>query len=142
MRTIELEEYQSTQDYFYFDDALLSIKEGLALFDFKIISYFIDLNTGQNNLKLISHHIEDAAELLSGLRLQKYIYNTYYWRIYNYTGYYTDEIFMDVLHRFVARPDNRNFRELMKDCCQAVIYEMQKDYAYQLAGLLPLFVKP
>lgn len=150
-----LEKYRATEEYFWFDDGLKSIKWGLALFDFKLSKrYNIDL-LGVSNIKLISHHIEDAVEELYGLRLQKYIYNTYYDRIYelrdflkgdkvrrsrimvdrrySYTGYCADVIFLDELYEFMAKPDNRTFKELMMDCCEAVINDMQKDYAYQLS---------
>lgn len=149
-----LKRYRATEEYFWFDDGLKTIKDGLALFDFKLAYYSIDLGH-ISDIKLMSQHIEDAVEELYGLRLRKYIYNTYYWRIYklrdylkgdkvrrsrimvdriySYTGYCADEIFLDELYEFMAKPDHRNFKELMLGCCADVISYMYRDYTYQLS---------
>ena len=150
-----LEDYRYSAGYFWFDDAMETIKKGLSLFDYSLKDYNIDLTNGYSNIKLESEHYENAVEELTGLRLAKYIYNTYYWniyklldfrkgskvrrsrimvsRVYEYTGYYADEIFLDIVHNFIERPDSRNFIELMMDCCEAVINDMCKDYIYQLS---------
>jgi len=150
-----LKDYQCSAEYFWLNEGLETIKKGLSLFDYYLKDYSIDLINGYSNIKLESHHYENAVEELTGLRLAKYIYNTYYWniykllefrkgskvrrsrimvsRVYEYTGYCADEIFLDEVHRFIERPDSRNFIELMMDCCGAVISDMCKDYTYQLS---------
>lgn len=139
----------SDKEYFWMDENLESLKEGLDYFGFHLADYSIDyFNATNAYLKIDSQHY-DGEEELEKVRLWKYLKNNYmegsvvantrYPNESNdllsssctFTGYCMDETFLDPIKKFMNKPTDISFTELMKECAYEVMLGIEKDYEYQ-----------
>ena len=76
---------------------------------------------------------------LSGNRLRTYIVNNFpkYSDCCPFTGVCYDETLLDNIRSFVAKPDSRNFKELLQDCGNAMFSVLHNEgkYIYSNEGL-------
>lgn len=146
-----LEQYQ--QDEYsgthWQEENLESIKKGLEHFDWKLSDWSIDYWCATNGYtKIEPHGLDDDAAELAGVRLWKYLNNNGYLKYFcqydkkvknlldgncPFTGYCGDENFLDPVRKFIERPDDRTFRELMNDCVYEGLKLIQTDYEHQMS---------
>jgi len=136
------------REYFWMEDNLESLRQGLKHFGFELTDWRIDYyNATHAYLKIEynnSYGYVDEEDEIQGVRLWKYLqsYLTYrckYDKKFKplldgngpFTGYCMDENFLDPIREFIKKPDNRTFKELMKDCAHEVMKGIEQDYEYQ-----------
>ena len=97
---------------------------------------------------------EEDMEGLSGIRLRTFICNNFHYGLYYpktywtkdlkkkrnsrislisscpLTGFVMDDIMLQPLMEFLQHPDNRNFKELMRDCLEAFFCSCRDDCEY------------
>lgn len=135
----------SERDFFWMDESLNSLKEGLIHFGFELKDWSIDYYCATNAYLKIVPYDEDVEEL-QGVRLWKYIHNNdllKYWCAYQnkirnllggncpLTGYCVDEGFLDPIRSFIKKPTELTFKELMEECAHQVMKAIEVDYEYQ-----------
>jgi hypothetical protein len=131
------------REFHFGQDYIKSIKKGLEHFGFKLLGWSIDYYCASNAYTKISE-IDEEIEELTGEELKKHIlehFNTA-WCKYSkkyvdtfagncpFTGVCTDENFLDKVKEFLANPKDINLRELMKECVQDSLNELEKEYEY------------
>ena len=56
------------------------------------------------------------------------------WRVDTYncplTGYYIDNSLLDPIWKFMDKPDNRTFKDLLEDCFNEWVKDCDQDYEY------------
>lgn len=118
------------------EEALDTIKKGLAFFDFYPPDYCVDYTSvSASSVSITSNHPD-----LSYVRLWKYLHNHNY--VYNlkekdgtykscpFTGVCYDEDFLDPIRQFLKRPTNLTFEEIMEECSDSVIKSLVSEYEY------------
>jgi hypothetical protein len=108
--------------YSWTEEAVDSIKGFCAHFDLTLTDYCVGNSSNRsNNVRVRSNNVN--TEELSDVRLFKYLSNKF--DIKNtlsgncpFTGYCADEYCLDELRDFMAKPDDRNYEELMQDCAE------------------------
>lgn len=150
-----LENYVYNDEYHWSHECLQSLKKGLDFFDCTLKSYSIDW-LGYYDISIKEWDCK-KTENLSGNRLRTFILNSYGHalmqpKVYKsksglkrkskvmfeetscpFTGVCFDEDFLNVIRKFVAKPDDRTFIELIEDAANAVIKSGQKDAEYQFS---------
>lgn len=141
-------------DFFWSNEWMASIKQGLVNFGAELQNYSIDFcNPSQSSFKISNDN--SNTEELTGLRLRTWLLNNYYHNFFQrkpqgaytksdrrskitfietscpFTGYCGDEDFMDTFRAFIKSPDNRTLDELLNEATEAVIQAGAKDYECQ-----------
>lgn len=129
-------------EFSWSDDYIESIKRAVKHFDFNLIDYSIDWdNINRSSYEIRSTHKLDDIENLSGPRLYKYLQNNL---IINkkgknnplligecpFTGFCSDENFLDEIREFVKKPTNITFKELIENCVYNTINAGCKDWEH------------
>jgi hypothetical protein len=144
-----------TEDFFWSDEWLESIKKGCEAFNGEFTDYSIDCLCIGRSYWIVKGD-EDLE--ITGQRLRTYLLNNYYsnffepkpqgeykkrgngnWRHDRYskilyvetgcpfTGYCGDENFMDVFRKFIKTPDNSTFFELLEDAVNNALQGLVED---------------
>ena len=141
----------SEREYFWMDENLESLKQGLQHFGFELKNWSIDYYCATNAyLKIVyqnSNGYVDEEDTLSGVRLWKFINNNMldYWCKYKkkyqrgkllngscpFTGYCGDESFLAPIRTFMKQPEDITFQELMEECAHEVMKAIEADYEFQ-----------
>ena len=137
----------SEREYFWIDENLESLKKGLEYFDFNLSDWSINYHCATNAyLKIESNHYDNQEEL-SGIRLWKFLQDYIHGYRTNslkyphkngllegncpFTGYCADENFLDPIRKFIEKPTDKTFQELMEECAYEVMNVIELDYDYQ-----------
>lgn len=127
--------YCNEDQYVWGSENRETMNEFEKTFPVKVRDWSYDTCSGHVNFSMTC---DDEIEELSGIRLSTYLWNNYgstlfraktYWknmkrgsskcqvtRDCNLTGYGIDEDILDPIYDFMKKPDDRNFRDLMRDC--------------------------
>jgi hypothetical protein len=135
-------------EYHFASEAMETIKRGLDHFNFELSNYSLDWQNANNSyFRLKNNNTYSEYSELSGPRLFKLINNQFEQTYYKYskkyvsifngncpfTGVCFDESFIDPIRKFMQRPDNTTFAELMEDCVYSVLRDTEKDIEYHLS---------
>lgn len=138
------------RDFFWMEENLESLKQGLLHFGFELKDWSIDYYNAKNAYLRIEYQNSngyDEENALQGVRLWKFINNNMldYWCKYKkkyeygklldgncpFTGYCVDEDFLEPVRQFMKKPIGITFQELMEDCAHNVMKCIELDYEYQ-----------
>jgi len=123
------------------NEIIKSIERGLEFFGFSLKNYSIDFSNANRSSYVIS---EPGVSELFGVRLWKYINNNYLTYISKYdketkntldgdcpfTGVCYDEDFLDPVRKFMKKPDNLSFSDLMESAVHSVLVSAENEYDY------------
>ena len=135
------------REFFWGEEAIGSIKHSLDHFGFDLYDYSIDYSCANQSSVSIRRLFDFPDEInnMTGIRLYKYIYNNYLFQPAKYnksgnsilsgncpfSGYYMDEVFLDEIRKFMDKPYNITFYDLMNNCIYNCLKEIEEDYEYQ-----------
>jgi len=143
-----LEKHNESFEFFGGDEILETIKKGLEHFDFKLNNYSIDwTNANRSSWSIEDQNIGydedgDVTELAQE-DLAEYFKNNTYYCVYQkkirntfegncpFTGVCYDEDFLDPIRKFITKPTNITFKELIDECIYNVLVAGEKEYDYQ-----------
>lgn len=135
----------SDREFFWGEEGLETIKQGLDFFGFSLGNYSIDFSSANRSYVHFSGSFDFYAEDFSGVRLWKYLMKNYIFESARhnkrgesilrgncpFTGYCLDENFLDPIRKFIERPTNISFKELMEKCVYEALKGIEQDYDYQ-----------
>ena len=135
------------REFFWGEEAVVSIKHALDHFGFDMYDYSIDYSCANQSSVSIRRLFDFPDEInnMAGIRLYKYIHNNYLFKPAKYnksgisilsgncplSGYYMDEVFLNEIRNFMIKPYNITFYKLMRLCVLNCLKEIQTDYEYQ-----------
>lgn len=147
---------QSKREYFWGNEGIQSIKEGLEFFGAKLADYLV----GPYSHSYANFYYPENKDI-SGMRLRTYLQNNFYgafftrnaqgeykkrgekWAYKRYskiqykktecpfTGYCVDESFMLPMWQFLARPTDISLVDLLGECVNSAISDIVLDMEYQ-----------
>ena len=135
--------------YFDIDEQLKSLKAVMNHFNCEVSfgRNGFDAYCASNAYFAIDHGFTyDEIFEFSGVRLWKYFknnnllshYNSTFKKNYDitkgecvFTGFCFDEILLDPFNKFMVRPTNISFQELMRECVQSWLKSIQAEYEYR-----------
>jgi len=142
-----IEEYRySDRDYFWMEDNIQSVIKALEHFGFDVLDYSVDYSSAARSSFKLSNKNYFNEEGLKGARLWKWlnnqkesiipIYEKKYANVYEsscpFTGYFMDEVFLDVFRKFLAKPsENITLDYLIDQAVEACLRATQEDYEHQ-----------
>ena len=134
-KEIAIENYNNSyHEFFAGEDGINSIKAGIKYFDFDLNNWEFDYSDHNRSYVDIS---SDNSEL-EYVRLWKYLINQNYINDdflsgnCPFTGYCVDESFLDPIRNFINKPYDVTFEELIIECVESALIDIQNDYEYTL----------
>lgn len=149
-----IEQYREKNEYLgqhWQEDNFESIKAVLKFFDWSITNYSIEYWSAAHSYISISLNLDYAEEIanLSGVRLYKFLNNNYVNRrtgsfnsVFDgkpdngrclFTGYCADGSVTEPIEKFLKRPTDITFEELMEKCIYEGLKYIEDDYNHQLS---------
>ena len=153
LRKQKQEEF-NTFGFFWADEAINSIKEGLKVLGFELRKWSIDFFNGQSDFRLIAADFYDIPE--AGRKTANWLIYVYYYRLRRakkygkrtsriiqesqdcpFTGVCYDEDFLFPVRDYLKNPTSKyrayDMEELAIECAERVVHSVESEIEYWLS---------